>query len=102
MTFTLVATWDWFKHEDCRNAYAIHATECRDTAKAIERGQDKLGQFDTIQDAICDAGDEANGRFSDALKEFGFWHMVKVCPCAGGAKAKKEAKAILGNTPAER
>lgn len=92
-TFTVVANWGWFKHEDCRNAYSVHDGDCKFVkTRNNYNSQGVWGGFESAEAAIYDAHDEALGRFSEAVAQFGFWHMITVCKCAGGAAVKKEVK----------
>jgi hypothetical protein len=92
-TFTVVYNLGWWEHEDCRNAYSVHDADCKFVKTRNNYNcQGVYGNHDSVEIAIEDAYDEALGRFADAVKEFGFWHMIKVCKCAGGAAVKKEVK----------
>jgi len=92
-TFTVVYNWGWFKHEDCRNAYSVHDGECKFVkTRDNYNSQGVYGGHASIELAIADAHGDATCRFDEALEKFGFWHMVTVCKCAGGAAAKKEVK----------
>ena len=93
MTYTVVCNWGWYDHQDCRNAYSVHNSDCKVTrsmSKNIQGVWDD--KFVTIENAIVSCIDDAGFRFEDALSKFGFWQMVTVCKCAGGATAKKVAK----------
>lgn len=92
-TFTVVYNLGWYEHEDCRNAYSVHDAECNFVKTRNNfNSQGVWGSHATVEEAIADAHDEATGRFAEALAEFGFWHMIKVCKCAGGNAAKTEVK----------
>ncbi len=92
-TFTVVYNWGWFKHEDCRNAYSVHDSDCNFVKTRNDNNcQGVWGNLPTVEAAVSDAYGDATCRFDEALEKFGFWHMVTVCKCAGGAAAKKEVK----------
>jgi hypothetical protein len=96
MFYTVVANWGWVKHEDCRNAYSIHDTDCNFVkTRNNTNSQGVWGKFLSVENAIADSYDNATERFDETLSKFGFWHMVTVCKCAGGAAAKKNAKQIV-------
>ena len=87
MTFTLIHNWGWFKHDDCRNAYSVHADTCRIAQNAeIKQRQNKIQGYETgfasVEDAIAGAQSDASCRFTDTLKQYGFKQMLKVCKCA--------------------
>ena len=86
MSYTLIHNWGWTKHEDCRNAYSVHASDCR-IALAAETNQrkNKIQYFEsgfaTVDVAKAEAMSNASERFADALAQFGFKQMLKVCKC---------------------
>jgi hypothetical protein len=87
MTYTVIFNWGWFKHEDCRNAYSIHASDCRIALAAeTNRRRNKIQGFvtdiATLEDAKAECLDDANCRFTETLEKFGFKHMLKICKCA--------------------
>ena len=93
MTYTVVCNWGWYEHDDCRNAYSVHNSDCKVTKRISKNIQGVWDdKFVTIENAIAGCIDDAGFRFEDALSKFGFWQMVTVCKCAGGAAAKKVAK----------
>jgi hypothetical protein len=92
-TFTVVYNSGWWEHEDCRNAYSVHDSECKFVKTRNNYNcQGVWGSHNSVELAIEDSYFEARGRFAEALAEFGFWHMIKVCKCAGGNAAKIEVK----------
>jgi len=96
MTYTVVCNWGWYEHDDCRNAYSVHNSDCKITKRISKNIQGVWDdKFVTIENAIVNCIDDAGFRFEDALSKFGFWQMVTVCKCAGGAAAKKNAKEIV-------
>lgn len=91
MSFTLIHNWGWFKHDDCRNAYSVHADTCRIAQNAdIKQRQNKIQCYETgfasVEDAIAGARSDAACRFADTLARFGFKQMLKVCQCAKSQK----------------
>lgn len=91
MSYTLIHNWGWFKHEDCRNAYSVHADTCRIAQNAdIKQRQNKIQYFETgfasVEHAIAGARADAECRFRDTLQEYGFKQMFKVCQCAKSEK----------------
>jgi hypothetical protein len=93
MTYTVVCNWGWYDHDDCRNAYSVHNSDCKITKRISSNVQGIWDdKFATIENAIEGCIDDAEGRFTETLAKFGFWQMVKVCKCAGGATTKKIAK----------
>lgn len=87
MTFTVIYNWGWVKHEDCRNAYSIHLSDCK-IAQAAEVNENKnkiqgyTDNLPTLEAAIADAEDDATCRFGETLRNYGFKQMVKICKCA--------------------
>lgn len=93
MTYTVVCNWGWYAHEDCRNAYSVHDSNCKITKSRSSKIQSVWDdEYLTVENAIAGCIDDANCRFQETLSKFGFWHMVTVCKCAGGSTAKKVAK----------
>lgn len=86
MTYTLIHNWGWFKHQDCRNAYSIHSSDCR-IAQSAENNfrRNKIQGYETdiatLEDAKAEAMADASCRFTDTLKEYGFKQMLKICKC---------------------
>ena len=87
MTFTIIYNWGWYKHEDCRNAYSIHSSNCK-IAQAAEKNEQKnkiqgfTENLSSLELAIADAKNDAICRFSEALATYGFKQMLKICKCA--------------------
>lgn len=87
MSYTIIHNWGWFKHQDCRNAYSIHADECRIALMAENnlrnrKIQDYATNIASLEIAIEECLSDAKVRFTDTLKEFGFKQMLKICKCA--------------------
>lgn len=86
MTYTVIHNWGWFKHEDCRNAYSIHASNCRvaqsaETNRKRNKIQGYVTDLATLEDAKAECLDDAKCRFSETLQNFGFKQMLKICKC---------------------
>ena len=87
MSFTVIYNWGWFKHEDCRNAYSIHSSDCKiaqaaDVNERKNKIQGYTGNLPTLEAAIADAQDDAACRFNEAIQNYGFKQMLKICKCA--------------------
>ena len=86
-TYTVIFNWGWFKHEDCRGAYSIHASDCRialgaETNLRRNKIQGYVPDIFGFENAMAECLDDAKCRFTETLEKFGFKHMVKVCKCA--------------------
>jgi hypothetical protein len=92
-TFTVVYNWGWWEHEDCRNAYSVHDGDCKFVKTRNNFNSQGVDEgYVNVEAAIYGAYGDATCRFDEALAKFGFWHMIKVCKCAGGSPAKTEVK----------
>ena len=88
MSYKVVSNWGWFKHLDCKDAYSVHQSDCGFlNTRNDDNCQGVSEEYVDAKTAILTTYfDDTVCRFNDALKEFGFWQMVKVCKCAGITK----------------
>lgn len=97
MKYSVIATWGWFKHENCKNAYSLHSADCKIPKQANdENSQGVFGEFDDVKTAIVDTlVNDTQARFDEALEKFGFWQMWTICKCS--METKTSVKAIVGD-----
>ena len=88
--FTVIYNWGWMKHEDCRNAYSVHAENCK-VARAAEENEKRnriqgyTSGIETIDQVWTWVEDDVMNRFYETYQKFGDNHvkkkMVKICAC---------------------
>ena len=86
-TYTIAYTYDWFKHDDCRNAYRVHADGCQGICRDEGNGAEVYTGM-TLPQVANNIGVDIFCRFEETEAEFGHTQMIGVCKCAGGKAVK--------------
>ena len=88
-TYTIAYVNDWFEHDDCRNAYRVHADGCQGIRRDEGNGAYVYAGH-TLSEVAHNIGVDIFCRFEETEAEFGNSQMIGVCKCAGGKAVKAQ------------